>query len=68
MFIIVKYADQLDPEAEWFIGNSICGSYSANAVGIEKVQYNTKEDAVHDLKLLQDFNPTVGYGIVKGKE
>ena len=65
-FIIVKYAEDHFPDGyPVHISNSVFGTYSANKCGVEKEVYISKEEAEHDLTILQDYNPAVGYGIVE---
>jgi len=65
MYIIVKYADQFFPEGYAPEIASVGGTFSARECGIDEMKYSDKNLAETHLAILQGFNPTVGYGIVK---
>jgi hypothetical protein len=64
-YIIVKYADHTYPDGKAPITASVFNTYSANSVGVTNELYHSKEEAEIDLRKLQEFNPTVFYGIVE---
>lgn len=64
-YIIVKYAEQYFPDGYAPDAYSVGGTYSAKECGIEAMYYSVRTEAEKDLKILREFNPTVGYGIVK---
>lgn len=67
-FIIVKYAEDYYPSGFAPEVASVGGTYSAAQCGINTEVYTDKVEAERDLLRLRDFNPTVGYGIVRVKE
>jgi len=64
-YIIVKYADDYYPGGKANISDSVYGTHTANKVGIQKEVYNSKEEAMPDLRKLQEVNPSVGYKILQ---
>lgn len=63
-FIIVKYANQVEGDGAP-ISESVYGTYTANEVGVEQEIYSSIEEAQDDLAKLKEYNPTVGYGVVR---
>lgn len=67
-WIIVKYADQFFPDGKAPLDQSIFGTHTAIQQDINKPFFEDRAEAEEALKLAQEFNPGVGYGIVEGLE
>jgi len=67
-YIIVKYAKYHYPKGKAPLNHSIYNTYSAIQCDCNKQFYLSKEEAEKDLKFLNEYNPTVGYGIVEAIE
>lgn len=64
LYIIVKYAEMyLGGKAP--ISVSIADTYTVRELGIPRGPYTSKEEAESYLPKLNDYNPTVGYGVVE---
>jgi len=64
-YIIVKYAKTNFSNGKAPIWHSVFGTYSAVQCDIIKEVYYHFVDAQTDLDKLNNFNPSVGYGIVE---
>ncbi len=64
-YIIIKYRSMLPVNATAHEDDSVFRTHTAVECDVEKKVYDSKEEAYPDLLKMQDYNPTVDYGLIE---